>query len=119
MLEVFFVLLSIALFTALFFAVRKVFSQKQELQDLRFQKSSQSVRYGKMTEQFIPFAEQFPFDPALFKFLGEPIDGVIFEDNAIVFCEFKTGSSSLNPKQRRIKGLVESRKVKWLEFRVR
>jgi predicted Holliday junction resolvase-like endonuclease len=119
MLEVFLLLLSIALFAALLFTIKKLFSLKQELEDLRFQKSSQAVRYGKLTEQFIPFTEQFPFDPALFRFLGEPVDGIIFDSDSVVFCEFKTGKSQLSQKQRRIKELVESGKVKWLEFRLR
>jgi len=119
MLETFLLLLSIALFAALVFLVNKVFSLKQELEDLRFRKSSQSVKYGKMTEQFIPFVENFPYNPEKFRFLGNPIDGVLFDEDEIVFCEFKTGSSSLNQNQRRVKQLVENKRVKWLEFKIR
>jgi len=119
MLEIFLIGLSIALFLALVLLIKKIFSLKAELKELAFQKSSQSVKYGKMTEQFIPFTEQFPFNPEQFRFLGSPIDGLQFNEDEILFCEFKTGSSTLNQKQRRIKQLVEEKKVKWFEFRMR
>ena len=118
MLELFLSLLSVALFLALVFLIRKLFSLKGRLEELKFEKSSQSVRYGKMTEQFIPFAADFPLNPECFRFLGSPIDGIAFADDGIVFCEFKTGKSMLSEKQRRIKQQVNDKKVKWLEFRV-
>ncbi len=92
---------------------------KEDFEDLRFRKSSLAVKYGKMTEQFIPFVESFPYDPEKFRFLGNPIDGVLFDEDQIVFCEFKTGSSSLNEKQRKIKQLVNDKKITWLEFKIR
>lgn len=94
-------------------------SLRRELSELRFQKSSQSVKYGKLTEQWIPFSEQFPYPAEKFRFLGEPIDGIVFEDDEIVLCEFKASNSKLNEKQRRIKELVEKKRVKWLEFNTR
>jgi len=118
MLELILFGISIALFLALIFLIMKVFRLKEEIADLRFRKSSQAVKYGKLTEQFIPFIEQFPFNPEKFRFLGNPIDGLVFEDDEIVFCEFKTGSSSLNQNQKRAKQLVKDKKVKWLEFRI-
>ncbi len=119
MLEIILALISIALFLALVFLIKKVLSLRDTIERLKFEKGSQSVRYGKMTEQFIPFMERFPFNPEQFRFLGSPIDGVLFDDEQIVFCEFKTGSSSLNQRQRQIKQLVKEKAVKWFEFRVR
>ena len=110
--------ISIVLFLILIFLIKKVFSLKQTIEDLRFKKRSQAVKYGQLTEQFIPFIESFPYDPQQFRFLGNPIDGVLFDDDAIIFCEFKTASSQLNQRQKQIKRLVESKRVKWLEFRV-
>jgi len=71
-----------------------------------------------MTEQFIPFTKGFPFTSENFRFLGSPIDGVAFEDDRIVFAEFKAASSTLSQKQRRIKELVEQKKVEWFEQRI-
>lgn len=118
MFEIFLLGLSIALLLALIFLARAFFSQRHALEDLRFRKTSQSVKYGQLTEQFIPFIDSFPHDPQQFRFIGNPIDGVVFDDNAIVFCEFKTATSALSQKQREIKKLVEEKKVKWLEFRI-
>ncbi len=118
MIEIFLLGISIALFLALVFLAKKFFSLKQDFEDLRFRKTSQSVKYGQLTEQFIPFIDSFPYDPQQFRFIGNPIDGVVFDDNAIVFCEFKTATSALSQRQREIKRLVEEKKVKWLEFRI-
>jgi len=119
MLELILAFISIALFLALVFLFKKVLSLRDTIERLKFEKGSQSVKYGKMTEQFIPFMERFPFNPEQFRFLGSPIDGVLFDDEQIVFCEFKTGSSQLNQRQRQIKQLVKEKAVKWFEFRVR
>jgi len=118
MFEIFLLGLSLALFLALIFLIKKVFSLREKLEDLRFSKRSQAVKYGKLTEQFIPFIESFPYNPEKFRFLGDPIDGVLFDEDKIVFCEFKAASSSLSPKQKRIKQIVKDKKVKWLEFRI-
>ncbi|MBS3061213.1 MAG: hypothetical protein J4215_01360 [Candidatus Diapherotrites archaeon] len=92
---------------------------QRRLVDLEFSKSSQSVKYGKLTEQWIPFSDAFPFDRQQFRFLGSPIDGVAFDENKIVFVEFKTGQSQLNENQKKIKKLVLDKKVDWLEFKIK
>lgn len=119
MFEIILLGLLIVFFLALIFLINKVFSLRERIKDLKFEKSSQSVKYGKLTEQFIPFAETFPFNPEKFRFLGNPIDGIVFLENEIIFCEFKTGSSQLSQKQRQIKQLVNEKKVKWFEFGIR
>jgi predicted Holliday junction resolvase-like endonuclease len=102
-----------------FFLLRRIFALESALRDLEFSKVSQSVKYGKMSENFIPFVKDFPFDPENFRFLGNPIDGIVFEDDKIVFAEFKSGSAQLSSKQKLIKDLVERKKVEWFEFRIR
>ena len=115
----FLALLLIALFLALAILTKKLFSMRRELRDLRFSKASQAVKYGKLTEQFIPFAQRFPYSPENFRFLGSPIDGISFEDDSIIFCEFKASSSKLSENQKRIRQLVQEKRVKWLEFNLR
>ncbi|HLC37145.1 MAG TPA: Holliday junction resolvase-like protein [archaeon] len=102
----------------IFFLFRKNQLLQISLNDLMFQKSSQSVKYGKMTEQWLPFTESFPFNSEDFKFLGMPVDGIVFDENKLVFVEFKTNKSSLNAKQKKIKELVENKKVEWFELRM-
>src|SRR3989344_5353176 len=70
------------------------------LKETRFAKSSLSTKYGKMSEQFMPFLKDYPFDPQRFRFLGTPIDGVQFEQDKIVFIEFKTSNSQLTNQQK-------------------
>lgn len=113
------ILIILVLFVIVFFLLKKIKSIKENLQEIIFQKSSQSVKYGKLTEQFIPFTEDFPFNSANFRFIGTPIDGIVFDEDQIFFCEFKTASSQLSSKQKIIKDLVKEKKVKWFEFKMR
>jgi predicted Holliday junction resolvase-like endonuclease len=85
---------------------------------------SARVLSGKSLEKLIPFLDRFPYDPHDVRWLGDPIDLVIFdgksEDNLrqVVFCEVKSGDSKLTKTQRDVKDAVENKKVKWAEFRV-
>ena len=85
---------------------------------LQHKKHSQSVRYGKLSEQFFPFLKKYPFDSSNFRFIGNPIDGVQFDDDKIVLVEFKFGGSGLTKRQGRIKELVDSGKVEFRVFRI-
>jgi len=83
-----------------------------------FQKSSLSSKYGKMTEQFMPFLKDYPYDPQNFRFLGSPIDGIQFCEDKIIFIEFKTNSAQMSAKQRLIEDLVAQKKVQFEEHRL-
>ena len=85
---------------------------------MKHSKKSQSVKYGKMAENFMPFLESYPYDYHNFRFLGNPIDGIQFNDDDIVFMEFKIGNSRLSDKQKKIKELVENKRIKFKEFRI-
>ena len=74
---------------------------------------------GQVTEQLVPFLEQFKHDPKKATFLGQPIDYVIFEEDEIVFVEVKSGNSRLTSKQRHIKKLVKNGKVRWEEIKIK
>ena len=90
----------------------------KNLKELRFRKRSQSSKYGNLTEQFLPLADNFPWDPGNFRFLGSPIDGVQFEDDRIILVEFKAANSRLSPPQRHIRDLVNDGKVGFEVIRV-
>lgn len=85
---------------------------------LQSQKKSSEVKLGQIAENFAPILENFPYNPKRARFLGSPIDFVVFEDNEIAFIEFKTGTSQLNPNQRRVRDLVRDGKVVWKEIRI-
>ena len=84
---------------------------------MRFRLRSSNVKYGKTMEQLLPFSKSYPYDPRQFRFIGDPIDGVQFNEDGIVFVEFKTGKSELSLKQAKIKEIVEKKKVEFREMR--
>lgn len=88
------------------------------INNLSFSKQSQSVKYGKMSEHWIPLSEKFPYEKERFRFIGNPIDGIAFLDDKIIFCEFKTNTSKLSRAQENIRELVKNKKVEWMEMRV-
>ena len=91
---------------------------KEQAQDIAQKKQSLSTSYGQITEQFAPFMIRYPFNWKQFRFIGSPIDGIQFEDDAIYFVEIKAASGTLNKRQRNIKYLVEEKKVQWFTFEV-
>lgn len=90
----------------------------RKLENTTFQKKSLSSKYGKMTEQFLPFLDRYPYSPQDFRFLGSPVDGVQFAEDKIIFIEFKTAGSQLSGRQREIRALVEQGKVEFAEYRI-
>lgn len=118
MFELVFGAIIILLVIALVFALYFLFSINSKYSKLAFLKSSQSVKYGQLTEQWIPFSSKFPYTSQNFRFIGKPIDGISFEEDKIVFVEFKTNKSQLNESQRRVRELVDKKKVEWFELRV-
>lgn len=91
---------------------------QQQYQELASSKQSLSTKYGQMTEQFLPFTKVYPYDKNNFRFLGTPIDGVQFNEDDIVFVEFKTNKSQMTTKQKHIRDLIKAKKVKFKEFRI-
>ncbi len=86
------------------------------LADERSRQRSLSASYGRITEQWFPLMDRYPYDSANFRFLGTPVDGVQFEEDRIVFVEFKSRDAELSALQRKLKKLVQSGKVYWEEF---
>lgn len=91
----------------------------QRCAQVAFSKNSLSSKYGKISEQFMPFLKNFPYDPGNFRFLGSPIDGIQFEDDKIIFIEFKSADSQLSHKQKKIAELVWQKKVEFYEMRLK
>lgn len=100
-------------------AVRAARRARTRLRDLASAKQSQSTRYGQITEQFAPFLAAWPWDAKRFKFLGDPVDGVQFNDDGIVFVEIKTAGGRLSPVQRQVRDHVEAGRVAWHVVRLR
>ena len=84
---------------------------------------SQAVTAGKVFEQLVPYLPGFAFNPKDARFLGSPVDFVVFEglsDGAVrrvIFIEVKTGSAELSRRERQVRDAVEARQVAWAEIR--
>jgi predicted Holliday junction resolvase-like endonuclease len=89
-----------------------------DLQEALFKSKSLSSKYGRMTEQFIPFLESYPYSEQDFRFIGSPIDGIQFEPDRVVLVEFKAAGSKLTKRQKEIKRLVDKGRVEFQEFRI-
>jgi predicted Holliday junction resolvase-like endonuclease len=93
---------------------------KQERQDAVSR--SRASLGGKFTEQLVPFFPDFAYDPTEVRFIGSPIDMVVFpglaqgDPQEIVILEVKTGNSQLTTVQKKIRQLVEDGMVRWDEI---
>ena len=85
-------------------------------------RKSRYVLTGKLTEQISPYLPDFPYDPTEVRFIGAPIDFVVFkglsqrEISEVVFLEVKTGTGSLSHTEKSLKESVRSGRVKWEEY---
>ncbi len=84
---------------------------------------SRAVLGGKFTEQMVPYFPDFRYDPTEVRFIGSPIDLIVFpglargDPEEIVILEIKTGKNpQLNPAQKKIRRLVEEGMVRWDEI---
>lgn len=121
-------ILSVAIFILLiliFFVYKIGVKQGKAQTDLQWQQQLTSMKAdiannqranikGKVAETFAPFLAGFPFKPSECKFLGDPIDYVVFEglDNrdikGIHFLEVKSDTAKLSKHQKQIKNLIDS-----------
>lgn len=87
-------------------------------------KRSKRTLLGKLWEQVSPYLPKFPFRPSDMKFLGSPIDFVIFDGASendikqVIFLEVKSGDSKLSTQERKLKQAIEAGKVTWKLFNV-
>ena len=84
---------------------------------------SLAVTAGKVYEQLVPYLPDFPFNPKDVRFLGSPVDFVVFDGlsdghiTRIVFVEVKTGAADLSTRERRVRDAVQDARVEWHELR--
>lgn len=125
-------LVLVAAFVSLFvgFLVGRALTERS--MELEFQEREEEIREdsvsrsrstlsGKFLEQLAP---HFPYDPTDLRFLGTPVDYIVFDGLSggevaeVVFLEVKSGKSSLNAAQRRVRDAVEAGAVRWEVYRV-
>lgn len=84
---------------------------------------SQSTLIGKITEHFIPYLPDFSYNPQDARFLGAPIDFIVFDGlsegdiKQVVLIEVKTNKGSLTTRERQIRNAVNEGKVQWVQLR--
>jgi predicted Holliday junction resolvase-like endonuclease len=81
---------------------------------------SRAVLGGKFVEQLAPYLPQFRYDPTEARFIGSPIDLIVFpglatgDPQEVVIMEIKTGKNcQLTPQERKIRQLIEEGMVRW------
>src|SRR5437016_14582330 len=85
---------------------------------------SLAVTVGKVHDQLIPYLPEFGFNPKDARFLGSPVDLVVFDGlddgelQRVVFLEIKTGGSALTGRERQVRDVVRARQVEWEELRI-
>lgn len=87
--------------------------------------TSRSVLKGKISEELVPFLPAFPFQPSDCKFMGAPVDYIVFEGMSennvtqVSFLEMKTGNAKMNARQRQIKKCIQEGKVQFVEVPIK
>jgi predicted Holliday junction resolvase-like endonuclease len=85
---------------------------------------SRSVLSGMFAEQLAPYLPNFPFSPTEAKFIGAPIDFLVFKGmdaqhiEEVIFVEVKSGSARLNHNERSLREAIENKRVRWHEYHV-
>jgi predicted Holliday junction resolvase-like endonuclease len=86
-------------------------------------KRSRAVLAGQAAEQLAPWLPGFPFDPGDCRFIGKPVDFLVFTGSTagaiseVIFVEVKSGSAGLNKTERSLREAVEAGRVRWQEYR--
>ena len=87
------------------------------------QTTAKSVNVGKLLEKVFPTMKDFKWELSDCRFLGEPIDIVIFHGltagkiESIEFLEVKSGKARLNEHQKGVKEAIEKNKIRYEEFK--
>ena len=85
---------------------------------------------GKIAEQMAPLLEGFPYLPSDSRFLGDPIDYVVFHGYSdvkdgersdlleVVLLDIKHGSAKLSPSQRAVASAIAAGRVRFEVIRI-
>jgi len=83
-------------------------------------KKSEAVIRGKVTEHLIPYFPDFEYNPKDARFLGTPVDFIVFdglsegEMNKVVFVEVKSGKTgALSQREKLVRECINRGKVSY------
>jgi predicted Holliday junction resolvase-like endonuclease len=93
--------------------------------------TSRAVLKGKMAEQFAPILPEFQYLPSDAKFLGDPVDYVVFDgytdlrngqgkvdDIEIVLIDIKSGGARLTKGQQAIAQAIQQGRIRFETIRI-
>lgn len=106
--------------------IRREHDQALALARKRSVNTSRAVLKGKMAEQFAPHLPEFDYLPSDAKFLGDPVDYVVFsgysdfreglcdaEDIEVVLIDIKSGTARLTKGQQAIAQAIDDGRVRF------
>ncbi len=85
---------------------------------------SRATLGGLFSEQLAPYLPDFPYNPSEVRFIGKPIDFLVFKGadskniEEVVFVEVKSGKSKINSHEKNLKNAIDNKKVRWEEYRI-
>jgi len=85
---------------------------------------SRATLGGLFSEQLAPYLPDFPYSPSEVRFIGKPIDFIVFKGadgkniDEVVFVEVKSGKSKISSHERNLKNAIEKKRVRWEEYRI-
>ena len=99
---------------------------KDKLPEIRQEAAakSRSVLRGLFSEQLAPYLPDFPYSPTEVRFIGKPVDFIVFEGmdekniKHVRFVEVKSGSSALTQQEKNLRNAIDAKKVSFEEYRM-
>ena len=84
---------------------------------------SRAVITGNISEQLAPYLPGFNYNPNDCRFIGKPIDFIVFKGmnekdiSEVVFVEVKSGKSKVSSSEKKLKDAIDGGRVRWEEYR--
>lgn len=85
---------------------------------------SRAVLGGQFSEQLAPYLPDFGYLPTECRFMGKPIDFIVFKGmdgkkiDEVVFVEVKSGKATTSSVEKSLKDAIEHKRVRWVEYRI-
>jgi predicted Holliday junction resolvase-like endonuclease len=86
-------------------------------------KQSRAVLGGLVSEQIAPLLPGFPYDPGDCRFIGKPVDFIVFKGmnqkniSEVIFLEVKSGTAkALSDQEKRLRNAVLAGRVRWAQL---
>jgi predicted Holliday junction resolvase-like endonuclease len=85
---------------------------------------SRAALTGQVSEQLAPFLPGFEYKPTELRFIGKPVDYIVFEGlddrtvERVVFLEVKSGGGALSETEKSLRQAIESGRVAFEIYRV-